>query len=302
MRFLKRYKFASSIVTHGNVLDCACGSGVGSVVLNRNNINYLGVDLEKEAINFSRKLCWYENALFENKRGEKLDKEKYFDSIVSFETAEHTPDPEAFVHGLVRNLKDDGTMVISMPHESWMYHSAHEAPFHITNWNRSRFIGLLNNFFNEIELFAQEKFVLAENPLHRSGIFKADDVPEEKDEILLAVCKNPKEYKRKDRIVVNIDGPLSANIHASSILGPLHKNYHSHTLMVRSNHPEVFILNPHVDILGDKGLNIDESDNVLHIRAEKDVENTVNKFGFDEGKLNPQIVYVKDSWAIDNAY
>nr|WP_315989639.1 methyltransferase domain-containing protein [Desulforamulus aquiferis] len=113
-REVKKYidkKFPQSNIS---ILDCACGSGYGSVILgNSSLVSVTGVDMDKEAIeyatllNFKNNVNYLQNTLEEfslNKQGCK------YNAVVSIETIEHVEDAEGFLFQLLDVLDEDGLL------------------------------------------------------------------------------------------------------------------------------------------------------------------------------------------------
>ena len=111
---IARYDFAKNIV-NGFVLNAAAGSGYGNEILNRSDVKVLGVDLYEQPLQLAK-------TNFPNHEFIRCDilemsmfADETFDSIVSFETIEHLPDPIRGVTELKRLLKRGGHFVGSIP-------------------------------------------------------------------------------------------------------------------------------------------------------------------------------------------
>ncbi len=137
---LRRYDFAASFVSGGQVLDCACGVGYGSAhlaVAGKGSPTVLGVDIDGDAIGYAQGHYARERVSFVRCDGAKFDGGP-FDTIVSFETIEHVPDPDALVGNLSRQLAPGGTFVASVP----ITPSVDVNPYHLHDFTRASFLRL----------------------------------------------------------------------------------------------------------------------------------------------------------------
>lgn len=137
---LARYDFAASFVNGGRVLDCACGVGYGSARLAQmadGQPSVRGVDIDADAIAYADQVYASECVSFTCYDGAKFDDEP-FDSIVSFETIEHVPDPDALVGNLARLLKPEGVLLASVP----ITPSVDVNPFHLHDFTKASFLSL----------------------------------------------------------------------------------------------------------------------------------------------------------------
>lgn len=122
MRHLRRYDFADKIIPAGRVLDAACGSGYGSSIIGENR-EYIGVDLSDSAVSFAQKNYGPHKYHIADINALPFDA-NWFDSVVSFETLEHVPDPVAALKEFRRVLKPGGILVASVPllHPDLIHH------------------------------------------------------------------------------------------------------------------------------------------------------------------------------------
>jgi SAM-dependent methyltransferase len=120
LRFhLERYEFAARHARAGRLLDLACGVGYGTRLLADQRVDLAsltGVDLSPKAIGYARdhyscgRVCFRQaDAMSFGSRDET------YDTIVSLETIEHLPDPQAFFGRLASLLAPGGVLVASVP-------------------------------------------------------------------------------------------------------------------------------------------------------------------------------------------
>lgn len=115
---VERYAFAAAHARPGRLLDVACGAGYGTRLLadRRPDVEEaLGVDLSELAISYSRERYGNDRTHFRVADAMGFADGEGFDTIVSIETVEHLPRPDAFASRLVGLLRPGGVLVASVP-------------------------------------------------------------------------------------------------------------------------------------------------------------------------------------------
>ena len=135
-----RYLPAKELVAGKKVLDIACGEGIGvGLLLEWGAAEVVGVDLSSSAVaNAKRVFEGQSNARFVAEDAmEFLAKHgEEFDVIISVETVEHLPDPEAFLERLAQKRRADATVIISCPNDYFYYGRGKSLnPFHVTQFS-----------------------------------------------------------------------------------------------------------------------------------------------------------------------
>jgi ubiquinone/menaquinone biosynthesis C-methylase UbiE/peptidoglycan hydrolase CwlO-like protein len=160
---LHRYALALDLVRGKSVLDIASGEGYGSAYLSQVANSVIGVDIDRECINFSRKKYGsISNLEFVVGSCDAIPlASESIDIVVSFETIEHHDNHDEMMQEIKRVLKPGGVLVISAPNRltySENPKSASANPnnqFHVNEPYEYQFISLLSRYFKNIKLYGQ---------------------------------------------------------------------------------------------------------------------------------------------------
>ena len=189
---LDRYRFAAERVRGRRVLDCACGTGYGVRFLRE--VGYaahvVGVDIERKAIKYARNNHQVSSTVFICSSGEQLAlPDGCVDVVTSFETVEHVPDDEALLKEFHRVLSPNGLLIISTPNQ-WPLRNT---PYHVREYDRESFIGVLGPRFDWLALFNQNSGSdSSHNHGQAPGIVATTAENEDLAECFIAVCRrNP---------------------------------------------------------------------------------------------------------------
>lgn len=142
---LRRYLFAQQFVYNRHVLDIACGTGYGSDILLRGGARQvISVDLSAAAVEYAARR-WRNRQFVQADAAHLPLPGGAVETIVSFETLEHLPDPERFLSEARRVLAADGYLIISTPNRAIA--SPHSdtpySPYHTFEPTRAELIDLL---------------------------------------------------------------------------------------------------------------------------------------------------------------
>ena len=106
--FLKDF----SLVNYNNVLDVACGAGIISSYLAKNNNNVVGIDLSSKMIENAKIIHNESNLIFLNEDLYEFNYKDKFDLIVIFNAYPHFLDTNLLIKSLKRLLNKNGRVVI----------------------------------------------------------------------------------------------------------------------------------------------------------------------------------------------
>ena len=186
---LDRYRFAADRVKAKRVLDCACGTGYGVRLIREKGraAFVIGVDVDHKAIEYARKEHQVDFTIFICCSGARLAlPDACVDIVTSFETIEHVPDDMALLEEFHRVLKPNGILIISTPNQ-W---PLKDAPFHVREYDRMSFLGVLANNFDCLELYNQNSGSdTPRNHGQRHGIVSSKRDNEKIAECFIAVCQ-----------------------------------------------------------------------------------------------------------------
>lgn len=152
----QRYVFAGQYVSGKNVLDVACGTGVGTAFLRNAGANRVwGFDIDGQAITFAA--AKYPDCEFAQCDATALNAvlaDGSVDVVVSFETLEHLKAQREFLLACHRVLKPGGLLICSTPNLQISRWSASN-PYHVREFHPAGFREVLEGAFSSVELFAQ---------------------------------------------------------------------------------------------------------------------------------------------------
>jgi len=153
-KHIARYIFAS-MFAKGDILDLACGSGYGSMVLSTKG-RVTGVDASGEAIYYARTHNANPKIEYIHSCAEEFVPTKRFDSIVCLETFEHLDSIHGFdlLLDFEEWLTPKGQLVFSTPMLRYKDGKPYVTnPYHVNEMPREEFLRLINFTFRKMKLF-----------------------------------------------------------------------------------------------------------------------------------------------------
>lgn len=152
-RLYQRYHFARQFAKSGNILEVACGSGLGLGYLAKAARRVVGGDIEERNVALARKL--YQNrsnidiGLIDAHRLPFSDRS--FDLVLLYEAIYYLREPQKFVFGAGRVLKQDGALIVCTVNKDW--EDFHPSPYTHKYFSVPALYGLLKNTFSEVKLY-----------------------------------------------------------------------------------------------------------------------------------------------------
>lgn len=159
-RLVKEYldSFATHSITHG--VDIFCGNGYGTYILSKNfkELNMLGIDGSKEAVDLASQVYNLKNNNFKHRLFPfKLEKDVY-DLIVCFESLEHVKEDKKMFDEMVSSAKKDALIFVSVPNENC--HSLEKNPhkFHFRHYKHDEFLKEFQNDLMLLDWYGQDVY------------------------------------------------------------------------------------------------------------------------------------------------
>ncbi len=156
---LERYRLAAEYVRDADVVDCACGTGYGSEMLQQAGARSVqGVDLDRDALAFARARHAREGITYYEADALRFVPSPVPTVWVSLETVEHLPHPAAYVAHVAAVLPVGGRFIASVP----VTVSTDGNPHHLHDFTRESFRQLLraHGFREENALEQAHRFAL----------------------------------------------------------------------------------------------------------------------------------------------
>ncbi|PBQ32561.1 hypothetical protein CNR22_12530 [Sphingobacteriaceae bacterium] len=139
-------------------LDIACGSGFGADRMASHGLQVTGADISEEAIKQCKKSFKRNNLNFIQADATALPfEDTYFDTIVSFETIEHTTHYLEVLKEFKRTIKTGGIIFLSTPNRTINTpEGSAKNPFHTQEWNYEELQAVLNSVYPQVTILGQQ--------------------------------------------------------------------------------------------------------------------------------------------------
>lgn len=166
---LSRYKFASKMLEgRHKVLDIGCNAGFKTLMLQQFVDKVVGLDFDKEAIEFANK--HYANNQFKfiyqdflDNRNSFIDDEGKFDGCLSLDVIEHISSEKEnlFIGNICKCLNKNGVCIIGTPNiTASEYQSETSKMAHINLYSSDRLKNLMSHYFENVFLFGMNDEVV----------------------------------------------------------------------------------------------------------------------------------------------
>lgn len=164
VEYLHIYRYSSVkkyLTKDSKILDIACGTGYGSVVLDSKD--YLGIDVDPKTVEEASK-NYGKFGKFEVGNALNIDKKSAsFDAVISLETIEHISrekHPE-YMDELLRVLKPGGYLAISTPNKDYSYKKrlirrGWTNPYHKVEYSTHEFLRFLESYNDRMNIIDVE--------------------------------------------------------------------------------------------------------------------------------------------------
>ena len=131
-----------------NVLDIACGCGMGTKILAGKALKVHGYDIDAESIEFAKKYYNAENIKYEVGDICSIpEPDEFFDTVISIETVEHVADIKKVISEVHRVLKPKGLWCFSTPNGN-RYPDHSIIKYHLKHYTEGELQELLDPMFS----------------------------------------------------------------------------------------------------------------------------------------------------------
>lgn len=152
-RLYQRYHFASGFCKDKQVLEVACGAGIGLGYLAKTARRIVGGDIDKNNLKFAQE--YYRNR---EKIGlQILDAHELpfpnnsFDVVILYEAIYYLTEPEKFIEESYRVLKKDGMLIVGTVNKDWA--DFNPSPYSIKYFSVNELYQLINKKFSKVEIY-----------------------------------------------------------------------------------------------------------------------------------------------------
>jgi len=150
-RLYHRYRFAKSFAVGKDVLEVACGAGLGLGYLAQVAKSVVGGDLDDKNVELARKHYLDRIPIMKMDAHSLPFPERSFDLVLLFEAIYYLQDPEKFVAEAKRVLRNGGTLIIGTVNKDW--NDFHPSPYSYKYFSVPELYELLKRDFREIRIF-----------------------------------------------------------------------------------------------------------------------------------------------------
>lgn len=161
IRHMCAYKFAVPYIKNEIVLDLGCGSGYGTYYLSTKDLKQIiGIDISKEAIEYSKREYFNDNLQYEIMDSSKLAfKKNSFDVVICFQVIEHIDNLDHFLSDIHRTTK---MFIVSTPNKK-TFNDAGRNPFHVREFYLNDLQVLLQSVFQKVNMFGVYPVIQTQN-------------------------------------------------------------------------------------------------------------------------------------------
>lgn len=150
-RLFQRYRFAVDYIKDKDVLEAACGTGIGLGYLKKAAKTITGIDIDDKNLNEAKRHDT--GAIIRKMDAESMSfPEKNFDAVLLYEAVYYLKGPERFVEEAHRVLRESGVLIVSTVNRDW--EDFHPSPYSTRYLSAPELYALLKERFKEVHLFA----------------------------------------------------------------------------------------------------------------------------------------------------
>lgn len=151
-RIYHRYRFAREYANSRDILEIACGSGMGLGYLSAGAKSVVGGDIDRKNVDLA--LAVYKNSPIQVKEMDAHNlpfEDESFDLVLMFEALYYLQKPEIFIREAARIIRDNGIVMICTVNKDWI--DFHPSPYTHFYFSAPELNSLLKPSFQEIAMF-----------------------------------------------------------------------------------------------------------------------------------------------------
>jgi len=152
-RLYHRYHFASSFCKNKDVLEVACGPGIGLGYLAKGANKVVGGDIDEKILRYAYDAYKSrENVEIRKVDAHKLPfEENIFDAVILYEAIYYLSQPEKFIDEAKRILREDGILIICTVNKDWA--DFNPSPYSFKYFSAPELCKMLNQRFSNVKLY-----------------------------------------------------------------------------------------------------------------------------------------------------
>jgi cyclopropane fatty-acyl-phospholipid synthase-like methyltransferase len=161
---LSRYKFSAKMACRkgGTILELGCSEGIGATILSELAEKYVGVDLDRAAIESAHKNL--ENPKYSFLYDDFLEK-KYgdFNAVISLDVVEHIhPEFEdQYFNTVHKNLTESGICVIGTPNITFAPYASKASQLgHVNLYSQEKLANVMKKYFHTVFSFGMNDEIM----------------------------------------------------------------------------------------------------------------------------------------------
>ena len=151
-RIYHRYRFAREYANSRDILEVACGSGMGLGYLSAVAKSVVGGDIDKKNVDLA--LTLYKDSSIQVKEMDAHNlpyEDKSFDVVLLFEALYYLQKPEIFVKEAARIMRDNGILMVCTVNKDWI--DFHPSPYTHFYFSAPELNNLLKPSFPKIAMY-----------------------------------------------------------------------------------------------------------------------------------------------------
>jgi ubiquinone/menaquinone biosynthesis C-methylase UbiE len=151
-RLYHRYHFALTLCHGKDVLEVACGAGMGLGYLSQSAKKVVGADIDEHVLQIAKEhYIGRDNIELRNFDAQAMPfPDRSFDVVIMFEAIYYLPHPGKFIAEAARVLRKDGVLIVCTVNKEWV--DFNPSPYSVGYYSCSELEGMLKRDFARVEI------------------------------------------------------------------------------------------------------------------------------------------------------